>query len=134
MKNEKTSAPQGSSLGVKNGKLAPCKSSPNCVSSQAKDKHYLSPISYQNLNQARQTILTLLEELPNSEIVEKKEHYIRAEVKSNFFNFIDDVEFYFSEQEKKIHFRSAARSGYWDLGVNKRRMKKIRNEFANHKV
>ena len=131
MKSNNNSAPQGSSLGVKKGKLAPCKTSPNCVSSQAEDKHYLSPINYKNLTQARQVILTLVKELPNSKIIEKKQDYIRAEVKSGFFKFIDDVEFYFSEKEKKIHFRSAARSGYWDLGVNKKRMKEIKDQFAN---
>lgn len=133
MKNEKTSAPQGSSLGVDEGKLAPCKSSPNCVSSQAEGKHYLAPLGYEKLKEANRIIVEIIKELPTAEIVEKKKNYIRAEVRSKLFKFVDDLEFYFSEAEKKIHFRSAARSGYWDLGVNKRRIKDIKEKYAKYK-
>ena len=128
MKN-KTSAPKGSTLGVKDGQLAPCKKSPNCVSSQAEGSHYLAPIDYQNLDNAYPKMIEIINSMSNSKIVEKKKNYLRVEFRSGFFNFIDDVEFYFSEEEKKIHFRSAARSGYWDLGVNKKRIKEIKRQW-----
>jgi uncharacterized protein (DUF1499 family) len=40
--------------------------------------------------------------------------------------FVDDVEFVFDDESKTIHFRSASRTGYGDLGVNRRRMEQVR--------
>ena len=39
--------------------------------------------------------------------------------------FVDDVEFLLDPANKQLHFRSASRVGYSDLGANKRRMNKI---------
>jgi uncharacterized protein (DUF1499 family) len=39
------------------------------------------------------------------------------------------VEFYFPK-EKVIHVRSASRLGYFDLGVNRKRVEQIRKLFA----
>ena len=50
--------------------------------------------------------------------------------KFNIFRFIDDVEFYLTEQGV-IHFRSASRIGHSDLGVNRRRVEMIRITFNN---
>jgi len=130
MSQEKTSAPKGSSLGVTDGQLAPCKDSPNCVSSQAEGKHYLEAFDYQDLASDQQKLIEIIDAMPNSELVVQEEDYIRAEFSTKFFGFVDDVEFYFSQSDKKIHFRSAARSGYWDLGVNKRRIEEIREKFV----
>ena len=54
------------------------------------------------------------------------------EVTSKIFGFVDDVEFYLNEPGV-IHFRSASRIGYSDLGVNRERMETIRNTFQNLK-
>jgi len=45
------------------------------------------------------------------------------------FRFVDDVEFYFEDQEKVIQFRSSSRLGHSDLGVNRKRMETIREKF-----
>ncbi len=45
------------------------------------------------------------------------------------FGFIDDVEFYLLESENLIHYRSAARSGRSDLGVNRARMDRLIERF-----
>ena len=62
----------------------------------------------------------------------KKEivQFIHVEFTSNIFRFIGDVEFYLTEQGV-IHFRSASRIGYSDLGVNRRRIEMIRIAFNN---
>jgi uncharacterized protein (DUF1499 family) len=39
---------------------------------------------------------------------------------------VDDVEFVFDDEAKTIHFRSASRTGYGDLGVNRARMEQVR--------
>ena len=43
--------------------------------------------------------------------------------------YVDDVEFYINEKNKIIHFRSASRIGYSDLGVNRKRMEEIVKMF-----
>ncbi len=51
-------------------------------------------------------------------------HY---EFTSFLLRFVDDVEFLFDDETKTIHFRSASRTGYGDLGANRRRMEEIRS-------
>ncbi|MCK5256323.1 MAG: DUF1499 domain-containing protein, partial [Deltaproteobacteria bacterium] len=41
-------------------------------------------------------------------------------------------EFYFDDEQKLIHFRSSSRLGYYDVGVNRRRMGKIREIFLGN--
>ena len=36
------------------------------------------------------------------------------------------AEFLFDDEAKTIHFRSASRTGYGDLGVNRKRMEQVR--------
>jgi hypothetical protein len=62
-------------------------------------------------------------------IVTVESDYIHAEFISAFLHFVDDVEFCFDDENKTIHVRSASRIGYYDLGVNRRRVERIRNSF-----
>jgi uncharacterized protein (DUF1499 family) len=43
---------------------------------------------------------------------------------------VDDVEFRIDGAAGVIHVRSASRKGYWDLGVNRRRVETIREAFG----
>ncbi len=67
---------------------------------------------------------------PRATIVESSEFGIRAEFRSRL-GFVDDVEFRIDEAAGVIHVRSASRSGYWDFGVNRRRVEAIRETFGN---
>ena len=119
--------------GIVEEKFYPCPTSPNCVSSMVleEDSHYIKPIVYSDIDRdlAKEKITVILKELKNTSVVEKSDEYIHAEVKSSFFKFIDDIEFYFPENKNIIHVRSLARSGYSDFGVNRKRMEKIRVKF-----
>lgn len=117
-----------SGLGVTNGHLAPCPASPNCVISQDGDpKHAIDPITYHvDRDRAKEALLKVLNVVPRTEVIENTNNYIHALSKSRIFKFVDDVEFYFPEDEKVIHMRSASRVGESDLGVNRRRMEQIR--------
>ncbi len=117
-----------SNLGVNNGHLSACPESPNCVVSQDGDEtHAIAPITYHtDLDKARETLLKVLSVVPRTEIIEQTDNYILAESKSRIFGFIDDVEFYFPENESVIQMRSASRVGESDLGVNRRRLEQIR--------
>ncbi|MAT95807.1 MAG: hypothetical protein CL608_01470 [Anaerolineaceae bacterium] len=118
-------------LGVENGRLAPCPSSPNCVSTQATDEeHGIAPIAYAGeTSAAHATILAILQADPQFTIITNTPTYIHAEARSSLWKFIDDVEFFFDEADSLIHFRSAARLGYGDAGVNRQRMEEIRRAF-----
>lgn len=126
-------ATRPANLGEKNGRLADCPSSPNCVSSQAEDEqHRMPPIPYEGTSEeALQRLKSAIAAtLPRTKIVTEKDDYLHVEATSRIFRFVDDVEFYLDDQEKLIHFRSAARSGYSDFGVNRSRMEKIRDAFS----
>jgi len=121
-------------LGINNGELAACPKSPNCVNSQAVgETQYIEPLRYAGTPQeARARLLQILTSEKQTTILTAQENYIRAEFRSTFFRFVDDVEFYFPDEqtgETIIHIRSASRVGYFDLGANRSRIEHIRNTF-----
>lgn len=125
-----------SGLGINNGYLAPCPTSPNCVVSQnGDDKHAIAPLEYHvDRDTARATLLKVLSVVPRTEVVEQTNDYIHALSQSRIFKFVDDVEFYLPADEKVIHVRSASRVGDWDLGVNHRRIEQIRLALKDLKI
>ncbi|MFQ3219845.1 MAG: hypothetical protein ACI8R9_002293 [Paraglaciecola sp.] len=121
-----------SKLGIENGQLRACPSTPNCVNSQAKDKeHFIEPIVITNSpSEAKDHILHILKEFKQSKVKVVEDNYIRAEFTSSILRFVDDVEFYFPDtKEGIIHVRSASRIGYSDLGVNRKRIEQIRSKI-----
>ena len=63
-------------------------------------------------------------------LTDEAESYLRYEFTSLIFRFVDDVEFFVDDVGEVIHFRSASRVGYSDLGANRRRMNQIKKELA----
>ena len=120
-------------IGVQNGELTPCPDSPNCVVSQEADgEHFISPISYKgDRDTAKETLLKVLSVVPNTEVVQQTDDYIRAQSTSRLMGFVDDVEFYFPKDKPEIEMRSASRLGESDLGVNRRRLEQIRFAMAD---
>ena len=118
--------------GVGTGTLAPCLASPNCVSTEATDEmHQIDAIPLDRpASEAIETLATIMRKMPNSRIVSQTDSYLHVELRSSFWNFIDDVEFLVNESTGQIDSRSAARTGYSDLGVNKDRYLKIVEEYA----
>ncbi len=121
-----------SAIGVTDGRLAPCPGRPNCVSSMAVDdrEHYVEPFAYSiEKRQAHEVLRQVISSLGRATIVEQLDEYLRVEFKSRIFRFVDDVEFYFPRNESLIHVRSASRVGYSDMGVNRKRIERIRSQF-----
>jgi uncharacterized protein (DUF1499 family) len=109
-------------LGVRDGRLAACKRSPNCVSSQANPadrEHYIAPI-HGNMAAVRKAV----ESLGRTTIVRGDANYLYAEFRSRLLGFVDDVEFFFDGQV--IHVRSCSRLGRRDFGVNRKRVEELR--------
>lgn len=111
--------------------LPPCRRTPNCVSTKTDDPGKLmEPIPYSGpLAAARERLLAVLRALPRTRIVLEEPGYLKAECRSRLFRFVDDVDLLFDDQAKLIHFRSAARLGRRDFGVNRERMEEIRRQF-----
>ena len=118
-------------LGVDHGRLAACPDRPNCVSTQAENTDSrLDPIPLsRSLEEARRQIDTTLRSMPRTRIVSSGDGYLHAESRSLWLGFVDDVEFAIDESAGLIHFRSASRVGYSDLGVNRERMEEFRARF-----
>ncbi len=118
-------------LGVRGGHLLDCSSKPNCVSSQAIDKnHVVPPFSYSDEKQAAYNRLKkIIVSFDRATIVAENNNYLHIEFKSRFMGFVDDMEFYFSE-DKVIHVKSASRLGYSDFGVNRKRVEQLRKLFV----
>jgi uncharacterized protein (DUF1499 family) len=118
-------------LGVKDGRLARPRSTPNCVSSQADpaDKqHYIEPIRFRGaaldaLAAARQAV----EGMARATVVRHEGNYLYAEFKSKLLGFVDDVEFTYDEKAGVLHVRSASRLGRRDYGVNRARVEQLRS-------
>jgi uncharacterized protein (DUF1499 family) len=121
------------SLGVDEGKLRPCPESPNCVSSQAEDSsHRIEPIGFDGSpEEARDRLLAVLAGMPRCAVIRDEGGYIHAEVRSRLFGFVDDLEFYIDSRAGVIQVRSASRAGYWDMGVNRKRVQSIRLRYTS---
>lgn len=118
--------------GLKDGRLSPCPDKPNCVCTQdSSERHRIEPLRYAGAQaQARERLLNILGQMERATLVKSEAGYLHVEFRSAFFRFVDDVEFLFDDDAKHIHFRSAARAGYYDLKVNRNRMEDIRRRFA----
>ncbi len=109
-----------------------CPQSPNCVSSVSQDpKHKIPALSYDNIDgdEAMNLLKKVFHQLTNQVQVLEQGRVLHAETKSTIFGFIDDVDAYLNTDQQRIEIRSASRTGYYDFGVNKRRVNKISELF-----
>ncbi len=121
-------------LGAKNGTLAPVINKPNNVSSQAdvNDRaHYVAPLKFTGDAAATfQKLVKLVQAQPRAKVITQDGKYLRAEFSTPLIGFVDDVEFLLAPEQTLIHVRSAARLGYSDLGVNRKRVESLRAQFG----
>ena len=113
-------------LGVKDGKLAACPGTPNCVNSQSSGgKEKIEPLP----NVSIAEIKSVVEGMERTTIIEDSDNYLYAEFKSKLMGFVDDVEFYRDPAANVVHVRSASRLGQSDLDVNRKRVEEIRSKL-----
>jgi len=126
------SGARGAGLGVRDGRLAPCPQTPNCVSSQAADAgHAIAPLRYAGSpDAARERLKQVVAAMPRTRLVAERDGYLHYEFTSLIFRFVDDVEFWVDDQAGLIHVRSASRVGRSDLGVNRKRVERLRERFS----
>ncbi len=127
---------QPDSLGVRNEMLAPCPKRLNCVCSDESESTYRISAyhSIANTVGAWQELRRFLGSLPRTRVVRATDAYLHVEARSRVFGFVDDVEFHLREFERTIAVRSASRTGYWDFGVNRRRIESIREHLRQRGI
>ena len=111
--------------------LKPCPHRPNCVSSLAANhRQAIAPIRFDGVFASPETgfqqLARLLDELPGITVVQHRGLYLHAECRSPVFRFVDDLEFCWDASRQACQVRSASRTGYYDFGVNRRRVERIR--------
>ncbi|MFO7830730.1 MAG: DUF1499 domain-containing protein [Desulfuromonadaceae bacterium] len=120
-------------LGLDNNRLRPCPDSPNCVSSAETDPdqrvlpfklHIEAPTAWA-------TIVESVTALPRTRIVSVTDNYLHAECRSAVFGFVDDLELHLRSEQQQVDIRSAARMGYYDFGVNRKRIKELRSRLSS---
>lgn len=112
--------------------LAPCPSSPNCVSSLAEDEtHRVDPLFLGgDVSAAWRALRDAIAALPRTRIVLERPRYLKAECTSRLFRFVDDLEASLDPAAGRIDLRSASRTGWGDLGVNRARVEGLRERLA----
>ena len=117
-------------LGVTDGRLARCKSTPNCVSSQADPadtEHYIAPIRFKGVAaDATAAARKAVEGMPGATVIRHEGGYLYAEFRTRLMRFVDDVEFASDDKAGLLHVRSASRLGRRDFGVNRARVEALR--------
>ncbi|MEM7575286.1 MAG: DUF1499 domain-containing protein [Bacteroidota bacterium] len=110
-----------------NRHLTECPQSPNCVATQTEqaDKKLL-PLTFRgSATKAQLTLKELILGLRRTALIREEPGYLHFSFTTWPIPFVDDVEFLIDPAQKLIHFRSASRVGYSDLGANRSRMKKV---------
>lgn len=121
------------------GRVRPCRrSSPNCVSTRSTGRrHGADPIPFTGpIPAAQERLRRALATLPRITVVAEDPGWLEAEARTRS-GFVDDLELELVQQVDpatgepagRIHFHSASRTGWWDLGVNRRRTEAIRRAF-----
>ena len=111
--------------------ITPCPKTPNCVSSVDSSRgHYIRPLGFEgSAKDAQYNLLRIINKFDRAKVITFEENIIQAEFTSSVLGFVDDVEFHFDGIKKIVHVKSASRVGFSDLGVNRRRIEKIRKRF-----
>jgi len=114
-------------------KLEPCPGKKNCVCSQdSRKEYYIEPFAFTKNSGAEsiEMMITLCRQNFNRcKVVKHEPQSAHLTFSSALMQFTDDMHFLADESTKLIHIRSASRIGYSDLGVNRKRVEKLRQLY-----
>lgn len=111
-------------LGARDGRLAPCRRTPNCVSSQADPadrEHFIDAIAFEG---PFSDIRFVVAAMPGATVIQADAKYLYAEFRTPLLRFVDDFEVL--QDGGVLHVRSSSRLGRRDFGVNRRRVEALR--------
>jgi len=120
-------------LGHTDGHLTALPPSPNAVSSQTENpSKQVEPLPFKNnLAETLQALLKAINHYGGVEIVLLQQDYIRVVFITPLMGFRDDAEFYLDREKRLVHFRSASRSGYSDMGLNQERYQQLATYYQS---
>ena len=118
----------------KSSMLPACPDRPNCVSSLADQaSRRVEPFPLKGaVSESLERLAEIIRSMPRTEIISTTGTMLKAEFRTRL-GFVDDVLFMADEDGGVIHVRSASRVGSWDLGVNRRRVERIRQRYEASK-
>lgn len=129
--NSRTGKPPG----LVEGRLARCPNKPNCICSEYPDDaaHYEKPIDMgrTDAREIMARLKTIIEKM-GGRIETESDDYIASSFSSTVFGFVDDLELRADLKSELIHIRSASRAGTSDLGVNRKRVEKLRGQYIGY--
>ena len=96
-----------------NNILAACTNPNNCV---------LENWEVANANKSFKELIEILKNTPRTKIINIQEDYLHALATSRVMKYVDDIEIKKFEKESILKVKSTSRKGFYDLGVNKRRI------------
>ncbi|MDF1694090.1 MAG: DUF1499 domain-containing protein [Zhongshania sp.] len=114
-------------LGVQNGKLAAISNKPNNVSSQTDDPaKKVATLPFKASQTATLSALkAAVASYGGGKIVTESDDYLYVVFTTSLMRYRDDVEFWLDAKNQQVHYRSASRAGYSDLGLNRERYNKL---------
>lgn len=131
------SAPVPEGLGVVGGELAACPGTPNCVRTTGPARgaaeeaepssdppHF---ILRTNDEDSWTRLVDLVGSMARTRIVQSSPDYVHAEARTAVFRFVDDLELLRLPDLGQVQVRSASRLGAGDLGVNAKRVSRLRD-------
>lgn len=127
---------KGQASGLVNGSLARCPNKPNCVCSEHKDDvdHYIEPVTIPK-NSVIDDMPEVIATIKDMDGIMRNvtDNYLAATFTSSIFRYVDDFEIRIDPIHGVMHFRSAARVGHSDGGVNRKRVELFK-KFYEKKI
>ena len=129
----------GKANGIVEGRLAACPSSPNCIVSEYPndEAHFLAPLNYAEaglfateFSENLSHIQRVLDEM-GGRLQLKGENYLWYTFTTPLMRYTDDFELRLDDEKQLVHFRSASRVGYGDLGANQKRVEQFKARLLN---
>ena len=112
--------------GITGGRLAACGAAPNCVVSEnvavTDAVHAVAP--FEGARDLDWGTVEGAVRAAGGRILSSRDDYLHATFTSRVFRFVDDLEL--RRDGDTLHWRSASRVGYSDLGANRKRIEALR--------
>ncbi len=120
----------GSANGLVGDQLSPCPPTPNCVNSEFPDdaEHFIAPYRLGGSVASWPEIVEAIESM-GGRVTTQEGDYLASTYTSSIFSFVDDVELRYDRSNRILHFRSASRVGYSDLGANRKRINALKERL-----
>lgn len=120
-------------VGILNNRLVPCDESSTCYVSRPPENgpHYVhSILPAESWDAVRGLLKSYYLKKGCGNAVEDNQQYLRFECRTFFFRTTDDLEFYFSDSEGRLHLKFQARLSWLDWGRQLRQIRKLRSAIG----